>query len=189
VVHNSHRPLDISVSLADFYSARCPVVLIEPTLTETDHQYGQYKRTNRLIYFGLNITWWHLFLGLICNIHELNDDVTSQRASRCGQIWWINCKSNQIKSTVDLVSLLQLERWRITLSSLVRSLELATVGRLGQECCIKITQHFYIWFRGRACQTKFSTYFFVRRENLSHGYVLYDILNAYVALFEDSWQF
>ena len=42
-------------------------------------------------------------------------------------------KSNQIKSTVDLVSLLQVERRRITLSRLVRSLELVTVGCLEQE--------------------------------------------------------
>jgi len=41
---------------------------------------------------------------------------------------------NQIKSTVDLVRLLQLERRRITLSRLVRSLELVTVGSPEEEC-------------------------------------------------------
>ena len=40
----------------------------------------------------------------------------------------------QIKATVDLVRLLQLERRRITLSTLVRSLELVTVVSPEEEC-------------------------------------------------------
>ena len=46
----------------------------------------------------------------------------------------LQIKSNQIKSTIDLVRLLQLERRRITLSRLVRSLELVTVGSPEEEC-------------------------------------------------------
>jgi len=42
--------------------------------------------------------------------------------------------SNQIKSTVNLVRLLQVERRRITLSRLIRSLELVTVGSPEEEC-------------------------------------------------------
>ena len=43
-------------------------------------------------------------------------------------------EKNQVKSVVDLMRLLQLERRRITLSRVVRSLELVTIGSLEEEC-------------------------------------------------------
>jgi len=48
--------------------------------------------------------------------------------------WKEDSNQIKIKSIVDLVRLLQLERRRITLFRLVRSLELVTVGSPEKEC-------------------------------------------------------